>query len=359
MPSSAANLSDHPRNPAADAGLNSLYGWQSPYGFLIGVALSVVLHAGLWLYFGYIHRLDLRPEALQEQTEDYFEVGLFVKPEPQPKQDTPVATDEPDAPQSNQPASPFAANNSNTPSRQEVPDTPPIQPSLPGKTEKTIGPGPATSAPAFGGGNRPFVAPSGVKDDTPSLPPKRGTNRAEFFNIGDTGKRIVYAVDRSGSMIHNDALLVAKRELIASLNGLSPKQEFQVIFYDESAYALTPKPGSRQTMLAATSRNVEKIKLRISGIRPKGGTRHIAALQAALKQRPDVIFFLTDANSSLDARELNTVRRLNQSNTRIHCIEFGKGPDLSGEDNFLKRLARMTGGKYRYRNVQEFTKRRR
>lgn len=72
------------------------------------------------------------------------------------------------------------------------------------------------------------------------------------------------------------------------------------------------------------------------------------ALRPALERKPDVIFFLTDADSTLTARELDEIRLLNKAKTRIYCVEFGKGPDLSGSRNFLKRLANQTHGGYKY-----------
>ena len=57
----------------------------------------------------------------------------------------------------------------------------------------------------------------------------------------------------------------------------------------------------------------------------------------ALAMRPDVIFFLTDAEDPrLTADELDRIRRANKT-TQIHAIEFGFGPS-TGDDNFLKRL---------------------
>ena len=58
-----------------------------------------------------------------------------------------------------------------------------------------------------------------------------------------------------------------------------------------------------------------------------GGTRHIDALLLALQMRPDVIFFLTDADEpQLTAIELAQIRRRNESvGASINTIEFGAG----------------------------------
>ena len=93
------------------------------------------------------------------------------------------------------------------------------------------------------------------------------------------------------------------------------------------------------------------------GVQPDGGTDHMPALKKALRYQPDHLFFLTDADQPiLSARELNEIKTLNAGRTKIHCVEFGKGSELSG-DNFLKKLARDNGGTYRYRDVTRFGRR--
>jgi len=85
----------------------------------------------------------------------------------------------------------------------------------------------------------------------------------------------------------------------------------------------------------------------VTGIVANGGTRHLEALQLALKMRPDVIFFLTDADEpQLTAAELARIQRWNYGTT-IHAIEFAYGPQSSA-DNFLIRLARQNGGQHAY-----------
>jgi len=330
---------------------------ESPAALWGAFFLSMLLHGGivgLILYQDWLNRFQFRPEMIEDKQEDFHAVGLYVKPPPeQESRNNPDgaetdATDRPDAR--------FSTNEATVTQRKEVPERPPVNPLLPGEGKQTVGPGNPVPSP-FGGKSDGFVVPNGVRNAATAAARSTGDGDATFFTINDKGKRIVYVLDRSGSMIHNDALLVAKQQLIFSLNRLSPKHQFQIIFYDENAYVLKMGAGDKNRLSYATSRNIEKVKVKISAIQPKGGTRHMAALRPALELRPDVIFFLTDADSSLDAGELNEIRLLNKGKSRIHCIEFGKGPDLTGDGNFLKRLADMTGGKHTYRDVQKFQKR--
>lgn len=326
-------------------------GWQSPGALWLALAVSVFLHGGIVALVWYLdsrRAVDLEDIA----SEQFHAVGLFIKPPPEnvrePRHNPQGADAEHDRLNAR-----FTDAPRNTARKQEVPSRPPVAPSLPAGGLPTIGPG-GPLPRAFGGtDNGPVVLPNDIRDGASAGPKSIGDGRASFFNINAKGKRIVYVLDRSGSMIHNDAIGLAKRHLIRSLNGLSPKQKFQVIFYDETAYLLNIKPYPKTQLIPATTRNLEKVKLKISAIRPKGGTQHMLALRPALERKPDVIFFLTDADSTLDSRELEQVRRLNRAKSRIYCVEFGKGPDLSGSKNFLKRLAKMTGGTYKYVSIDK------
>lgn len=325
----------------------------SPVALWCGVLLSLALHGGLLLFSHLLPWNLVELEAIEQDPATFHEVGLYVKP----RRKSPERSPSPRQNDSRRPDAPFARPDRATARRSEVPDRPPLKPLLPGPGAKTIGPGPA--APVFGaGGSGIAVLPNALRSSAAGPPTGAGKGQAEFFNISDKGKKIIYVLDRSGSMTHNHALRFAKQRLVRSLNGLTPKHQFQIIFYSDSARELSVD-GHTRGLIYATSRNVERIKLKIAAIRPKGGTRHMTALRAALRQKPspDVIYFLTDADSTLDARELDEIRLLNKAATRIHCVEFGKGEVFSGETNFLKRLAAMTGGKYRYENVERFPER--
>jgi hypothetical protein len=78
------------------------------------------------------------------------------------------------------------------------------------------------------------------------------------------------------------------------------------------------------------------------------------ALRLALRLKPEVIFFLTDADlPKLSAADFSEIQRLNGAGTRIHCIRFGQGADLEPK-NFMNQLAAQNGGRYRYRDVASF-----
>ncbi len=183
-----------------------------------------------------------------------------------------------------------------------------------------------------------------------------GLGETTFFDIAAKGSRFLYVLDRSGSMYDHNAIRAAKEELIASLSGLEQTQQFQVIFYNQSFIELRHN-DERPGMQWATEINRTLARQFISSIQPDGGTDHVPALKKALRYQPEHLFFLTDADQpQLSARELHEIKTLNGGRTRIHCVEFGKGPELAA-DNFLKKVARDNGGTYRYRDVTRFDRR--
>ena len=188
--------------------------------------------------------------------------------------------------------------------------------------------------------------------------PKRGGDTGQattsVFGIQGQGTRFVYVFDRSGSMVGfgGRPLLAAKSQLVASLESLGPKQQFQIIFYNERPRAFTPK-GGRPKMLYANEKNKRLARKFIAGIPGGGSTRHLPALKMAVDFGPDVVFFLTDAADPIISDDnLKVIDRWNRNAASIHAIEFGPSAEPSA-DNFLKKLARFNGGNYAYINVTQ------
>jgi hypothetical protein len=153
-------------------------------------------------------------------------------------------------------------------------------------------------------------------------------------------------------MASRNSLEVAKGELLASLNQLPPDAEFAVIFYNLVARTLSD-PQGRKGLMSATAPNKARVRAQLAGISPDGGTDHLTALRAALALRPEVIFFLTDADlmTNGDVDEILAV----VGTTRIQAVEFGRGTSL-GYGTPLRRLATTTGGSYLYIDVHKFPK---
>lgn len=175
-----------------------------------------------------------------------------------------------------------------------------------------------------------------------------GRGKVSCFNTSGEGSRFSFVFDRSGSMggPGYSPIMAAKAELVRSLQSLQSNQQFQIIFYNEDP--LVFPPGN---MLLATDFNRREAFAFLSDVSADGGTDHWRALEAALKQHPDVVFFLTDADEPpLTGAELEQIRK-NAAGTQINTIEFGIGPQT--RKNFLARLAEMNGGQYVYLDIQQ------
>ncbi len=90
---------------------------------------------------------------------------------------------------------------------------------------------------------------------------------------------------------------------------------------------------------AAARQDVERA---VANLTACGGSNHRAALEQALKFRPDVLYLVTDG-AELGATEVNALTSLNQGRTAIHAVELGG----RGADSPLRTLANANGGSYR------------
>lgn len=176
-----------------------------------------------------------------------------------------------------------------------------------------------------------------------------GVATVRVFGVEGVGSKFVYVFDRSISM-EGPPLRAAKQELLASLESLSSVHQFQIIFFNHEPAAWDITAG-QQRIAFATDRNKRLAENFVDGISANGGTYRRAALQLALRLRPDVVFFLTDADDPMPGADLaDAVRRAQRNATAINTIEFGVGAARTRE-NFLVKLARDTGGRYAYVNT--------
>jgi len=172
------------------------------------------------------------------------------------------------------------------------------------------------------------------------------------FGVRGRGSKFVYVFDRSASMSGYEGrpLAGAKRELLASLQSLDKIHQFQVIFYNDKPHVMNLNPGQPAQLVFGDDQGKKLAGNFIGGVVADGGTRHMEALLTALQMRPDVIFFLTDADEPrLSTSELQRIRARNRG-TSINTIEFGSGPS-SGRYTFLRQLADENQGKHAYVDV--------
>lgn len=172
-----------------------------------------------------------------------------------------------------------------------------------------------------------------------------------FGELKGRGRRFVYVLDRSESMRWPNDLPIryALAEAKASVNSLDPKKgalKFQLIYYNHEARAFGN--GRLMDVSAANSRAVS---LFLDSIPADGGTDPLTALEKAIALKPDVIFFLTDADEEIPPMVLARIRqaRLSAQVDQIHVMEFGR-PDAKRLHSF-RRLAEQNNGLYIFKDV--------
>lgn len=131
---------------------------------------------------------------------------------------------------------------------------------------------------------------SGVGDSSGSGSARSGS--ASFFGATAKGRRFVFVVDNSNSMMRGRFETVLN-ELTKTIDSLSAKQQFYVIFFSDSAYRMFhPRPTTEY--LAATARNRERLRAWLYTVEMCFRTRGQEALQIALDMKPDAIYVLGD-----------------------------------------------------------------
>lgn len=172
-------------------------------------------------------------------------------------------------------------------------------------------------------------------NDWRDIPPWKQTS---FFGIRAKGQLFIYVVDCSGSMLEEDRLIRAKRELRRSVLSLQHPQRFKVVFYNDQ---VVPMPGDlpRSADLASKSQMVQWLRL----IEPDGETDPRGAMSLALSLRPDAVFLLSDGE--FPEGTVEAIACKNGRKIPIHCVDLSSG---AGGDQ-LQQIARDSGGQYRWR----------
>ena len=182
--------------------------------------------------------------------------------------------------------------------------------------------------------------------DGPSNPLPMGQTRVSVFGVEGTGSRFVYVFDRSVSM-RGAPLAAAKRQLIASFDSLDSVHQFQIIFFNHRLSIFDLTHGQRR-IAQATEANKRHATDFVMGVTADGSTDRYAALDRALRLKPDVVFFLTDADGPMSYEHMAKLSKINDRiGATINTIEFGRGPQRSGQ-NFLTVMSSQSGGQHGY-----------
>jgi Mg-chelatase subunit ChlD len=161
-----------------------------------------------------------------------------------------------------------------------------------------------------------------------------------FYGLGSDGQSLVYIVDCSDSMHENGKFRRATAELMRTLESLTTKQKFFVIFFNNGAF-----PMDADGPVEATSENVEDLRRWLQHVVPGGGTDPMPALTYALALKPDAIFLLSDGE--FDPLVIDDLRVQNQVKDKpipINTVSFYSREAVG----IMKTIARQSGGKFRF-----------
>ncbi len=172
---------------------------------------------------------------------------------------------------------------------------------------------------------------------------------AVFFGARSKGDRFVFVVDNSSSM-KGGRLEAAIAELVTTIDALSPRQTFYVIFVSDQTYPMFyPQPAPE--MLPATAPNKQRLAEWLpKAILASGKSRElIKARDAAAALRPHAVFLLWDGDMKYsDKVRLDVMTHLtrpNQWSFTIHTLGMGI-QSLDSEQN-LMAIAQAHGGTFR------------
>ncbi|MGB0715167.1 MAG: vWA domain-containing protein [Phycisphaerae bacterium] len=167
-----------------------------------------------------------------------------------------------------------------------------------------------------------------------------GGGGPQFFGLGGSvrgARRIVYVVDRSGSML--DTFDHVRRELVRSIDALRRSQKFHVIFFN----AGVPLENPPRRLVSAIRAQKKALGEFLDTVFPAGSTKPAQALRRAMSLEPDLIYFLTDG--AFDPALLDKLDKWNPSRkVRIFTIAFF---DRSGAE-LLERIAREHDGEFKF-----------
>lgn len=210
--------------------------------------------------------------------------------------------------------------------------------------------------------------------------PKGG---AEFYGIATRSNRIVFVLDRSGSMKEpvpqpkgpttgakhdrvpgKNKLEVAKNQLARTIRSLQPDVKFAVVFYSNDVHTWHDPPA----LLPATTTNKRRAIEWVKRVTAQGSTLIFDALRMAHRYAAvgdgsgakdpngaDTIFLLSDgapsdaAGTKLLARpEIEKeVKDFLDANLSYRCVVHTIGVGPKHNRALMQRLARETGGTYK------------
>ena len=179
-----------------------------------------------------------------------------------------------------------------------------------------------------------------------------GNATTSFFGTQAAARRIVFVIDNTGSMNYGGLETVIV-ELMKSVEGMNPRQQFYVMFFSDQVYPLF-YPRSVASFVRATEDNKLMLRNWLDTVELcTGGVWQLTqSLDAAYKLKPDVIYLLCDGRDWDLVRasyKVEAVRLLrttpNPLGIPIHTLGMGCKTETDREN--LATVARVNSGTFR------------
>ncbi len=175
--------------------------------------------------------------------------------------------------------------------------------------------------------------------------------KIQFCGVEGGGNHFVYLVDCSSSM--KAAFQSARKELLASIEALTPKQRFYVVFFDSQPdyMRLRNATADEPRSVYATAENKEALRRWAMRVAMDRGKAPYDPLRFALKLKPDAIFLLSDGEFPQGIEDLlkeeNKVANLFGDSSPISIVHTISYHSKEGESR-MRRIADQNLGQYRH-----------
>ncbi len=164
-----------------------------------------------------------------------------------------------------------------------------------------------------------------------------------FCGTAAAGNRFAFVVDNSNSMV-NGKLLATIDQLLRAINPMKAKQEFFVVLYSDTAYAMF-YPDAATDFVPATKANKQRLRDWLKSIEINAGGDLEAAMNLVFKLKPDAVFILGDGTGYGDAERDLLVGFNPERKCVINTIALGAGK--KGAEN-LQEIARVNRGQFQF-----------
>ena len=137
-------------------------------------------------------------------------------------------------------------------------------------------------------------------------------------------RELILVIDTSGSM-HGTSIDQAKRSLLLALDGLTPRDRFNVIQFNSTTHTLF-----RETVVASAA-NIVTAKRYVSSLTANGGTEMYGAIQSALQVRSESaalrqVIFITDGSVGNEEALFSLIEQ-DLGNARLFTVGIGSAPN--------------------------------